>query len=88
MQKYIKTMQDKHHGQCWQASCNFLDELLDETGWDDGAPTLATSTETPVCSRHLAILWSLEEGNKGWGDERRRAFQLLEYQMDRVGGQI
>ena len=65
------SMQDKHHGQCWQASCNFLDELLDETGWDDGAPTLATSTETPVCSRHLAILWSFEEGHKVWGGEER-----------------
>ena len=61
---------------------------IDEKGWDDGAPTLTTHTKPPVCRRHLAILWSLDEGNKGWGDERRRAFQLLEYQMVRVGGQI
>ena len=60
-----------NHGQCWQASCNFPNELLDETGWDDGAPTMTTSTETPVCSRHLAILWSFEEGNKVWGGEKR-----------------
>ena len=25
-----------NYGQCWQAWCNFPNELLDETGWDDG----------------------------------------------------
>ena len=47
-------------------------QLLDGQYWDDWAPTLTTPTKPPVCSRHLAILWSLEKRNKGWGEERRR----------------
>ena len=58
----------------WQCSGRFNSTilLLDDQYWDDWAPTLTTPTKPPVCSRHLAILWSLEKGEKGWGEERRR----------------
>ena len=58
----------------WQCSGRFNSTilLLDGQYWDDWAPTLTAPTKPPVCSRHLAILWSLEKGEKGWGEERRR----------------
>ena len=75
-----KTIVYRNHGhwtlgQCWQASSNSPIKLLNETDWDDGAPTLASSTQAPVCSRRLAILWSLVERNKVWGEERCRMAQ-------------
>ena len=66
-----KTWFYKYHWQC-SGRFNFTIQLLDGQHWDDWAPTLTAPTKPPVCSRHLAILWSLEKGEKGWGEERRR----------------
>ena len=47
-------------------------QLLSDPDWQHWAPAMATSTESPVCSRRRAILWSLVGRKQGRGEERWR----------------